>query len=218
LRTRRGTPRIAALTALWFSLLAGPASSADRRVAIAVFDYRPKTVTVNPGDSVTWRWSGPDTNHSVRAVRSESEDFDSDPGRPVDGINHEIGATFRHTFTKPGRFDYLCLVHPRFMRGTVVVKAVPDRAAPRIHSLRTSASRLRFGLSERARMSAQIRPVGRPMSSKPVRTMRFTGRRGRNDVPLRTRGLPPARYRITVTATDEVGNVSKPASARVALR
>jgi plastocyanin len=199
-------------------LLAVPSSAADRRVSVAVFDYRPDTVTVNPGDSVTWRWTGPDTNHSVRAVRGESEQFDSDPGRPVDRINHEIGATFGHTFTNPGRFDYLCLVHPRFMRGTVMVKAVPDRVAPRIRSLRASASRLRFRLSERARVSAQIRRVGSPMSSKPVRTMKLTGRRGRNDVRLRTRGLPPARYQITLTATDEVGNVSKPARARFSVR
>jgi plastocyanin len=206
-----------ALSALWFGLLVSPGLAADRRVAVSVFDYRPGTVTVNPGDSVTWRWNGPDTNHSVSAIRGESEDFDSDPGRPVDRINHEIGATFRHTFTKPGGFDYLCLVHPRFMRGTVVVKAVPDRVAPRIRSLRTSASRFRFRLSERARLSAQIRRVGPPMSSRPVRTIKFTGRRGRNDVPLRTHGLPPSRYQITLTATDEVGNVSRPARARFSL-
>jgi hypothetical protein len=168
----------------------------------------------------------------VTALRGEAEPFDSDPGRPVDAINHEVGALFRHTFAKAGAFEYLCRVHPRFMRGTVVVRAVPDHVAPRIRSLRIGASRLcargprscrkarlrlRFSLSERARLGGKIRRVGAHRSQAPLRTLRFAGRRGRNDILLAGGALRPARYRITLIATDAVGNASKPARAHFAV-
>jgi plastocyanin len=85
--------RLAALTALWLGLLASPASPADHRVVVSVFNYRPNTVTINPGDSVSWRWSGPDTNHSVSALRHEAERFDSDPAtRKPSGVESEPSA------------------------------------------------------------------------------------------------------------------------------
>jgi len=204
--------RLAALTGLWLGLLASPALAADREVAVSVFDYRPDTVTINPGDSVTWRWSGPDTNHSVSALRGETEQFDSDPGRPVDAINHDVGATFQHTFPRAGSFEYLCRVHPRFMGGSVTVVAVPDHEAPRIRSLTARPGvRLRFTLSEPASLRGEIRRLGTQGSPPRTRTIRFRGRKGRNEVRLATRRLRPARYRVTLTATDVVGNVSQPA-------
>jgi hypothetical protein len=78
--------------------------------------------------------------------------------------------------------------------------------APRIRSLRVRAVTVLFRLSERARLRAEIRRAGTPV---PVRTMRVTGRSGRNEIPFRIRGLPRARYRLTLTAVDAVGNVSK---------
>jgi hypothetical protein len=48
--------------------------------------------------------------------------------------------------------------------------------------------------------------------------MRFTGRSGRNVIPLRIRGLRRARYRLTLTAVDAVGNVSKAERALFTVR
>jgi plastocyanin len=225
--------RLALLAPLWPVLLASPGVAAGRSVGISVFDFRPNTMTINPGDSVTWRWSGPDTNHSVTADSGQAESFDSDPGGAPGGINHEVGATFRHTFSKPGVYDYVCRVHPDFMRGLVVVRAVPDHEAPRIHSLRARPSRfcpgrtggcrkawarLRFTLSERARLSGQIRWIEPGRSPAPVRVVRFRGRKGRNEARVATRGLRPARYGLTLRAEDAVGNVSKPARTSFAVR
>jgi hypothetical protein len=98
------------------------------------------------------------------------------------------------------------------MRGSVTVLAVPDHEAPRIRSLSTGPrTRLRFTLSEPAALRGEIRRIGAPGSASPDRIVRFRGRRGRNEVRLATRGLRRARYRITLTATDAVGNVSSPA-------
>lgn len=200
------------LTFIWMGVLASPALPVERSVGISVFDLRPSELTINPGDSVTWRWDGPDTNHSVAAVGGQGEQFDSDPGRELGAINHEVGATFRHTFSRAGSFEYFCRVHPRFMRGAVTVLVVPDHEAPRIRSLSTRPrARLRFALSEPATLRGEIRRIGALGSPSPALIVRFRGRRGRNEVRLPTRGLRPARYRITLRATDAVGNVSSPA-------
>jgi plastocyanin len=223
---------LALLSPLCLLTPASPAVAADRAVSISVFAFRADALTINPGDTVTWRWRGPDTNHSVTAVAGQRERFDSDPDRTLDAINHEVGAIFQHAFTEAGMFDYFCRVHPRFMRGSVTVRAVPDHEAPRIRSLRASLSRhclrrtrhcgnagarIRFTLSERASVRGQMRRVGAPRASPPAARLRFRGRKGRNEVRLGTRALPPARYRITLRARDAVGNVSERARTSFAL-
>lgn len=203
-----------------------PAVAADRVVRISVFDFRPAALTINSADSVTWRWDGPDTNHSVTAAPGQTERFDSDPDRPLDAINHDAGTTFQHTFRSAGVFVYLCSVHPRFMRATVTVRAVPDHEPPRVRSLRTSLSRgcarrtrdcrqagarLRFTLSERAILIGEIRRIGGPRSQRSTRLRRFRGRKGRNEIRLAARRFRPGRYIVTLRARDVVGNVSRPA-------
>ena len=69
-------------------------------------------ITVPAGTTVEWVNDDP-LAHTVVAADSS---FDSGLIEP--------GKTWRHTFTKPGTFDYSCRPHP-FMHGTVVVKAAP---------------------------------------------------------------------------------------------
>ena len=119
---------------------AGSAQAADQTVGIGANAYTPPNVAVDPGDKVTWRWNGPDTNHSVTAAPDQAERFDSDPDGG-DGyyfgpslpnvIVHFPGDTFSHTFTMPGSYTYFCRVHG-FMRGTVVVSgaAAPPSSSP----------------------------------------------------------------------------------------
>jgi plastocyanin len=77
-------------------------------VAVKNFAFSPVTATVRVGTTVTWTNSDQDA-HTVAAVGG---DFKSTALGP--------GDTFRYTFTKPGRYDYLCTIHP-FMTATVVV-------------------------------------------------------------------------------------------------
>jgi plastocyanin len=77
-------------------------------VAIKNFAFSPGMVTVRVGTTVTWMNSDQDA-HTVTATGGG---FKSTP------LN--TGDTFRYTFTKPGRYDYLCTIHP-FMTATVVV-------------------------------------------------------------------------------------------------
>jgi plastocyanin len=88
---------------------AGPAAPVSgNAVNIDNFAFAPATLTVPAGSTVTW------TNK------------DEEPHTVVanDGSFHSPGmgsqATFSFTFTKPGKFDYVCSIHP-YMHATVVV-------------------------------------------------------------------------------------------------
>lgn len=77
-------------------------------VTIGNFAFVPATLTVKPGDTVTW------TNHDEEphTVAATGGSFHS-PGMDDNG-------TYSFTFNTPGTFDYICSIHP-FMHGTVVV-------------------------------------------------------------------------------------------------
>ncbi|MGH3856778.1 MAG: cupredoxin domain-containing protein [Pseudonocardiaceae bacterium] len=81
---------------------------ATNAVAIQNFAFSPATVTIKAGTTVTWTNRDQDA-HTVSAM---SGAFHSA------ALN--TGQSYSHTFTTPGRFDYLCTIHP-FMLGTVVV-------------------------------------------------------------------------------------------------
>ena len=128
-RRPRVAARAAAVTAAALAVLAGPALSADQTVSIANNRYTPSEVTINQNEKVTWRFDGPDTNHSVTSdPPGQAESFDSDPGRNPSSADHPPGSTFSHTFTRTGSFTYYCKVHPN-MRGRVNVTA-PGQAPP----------------------------------------------------------------------------------------
>ena len=81
---------------------------ATNTVAIQNFAFSPTIVTVKTGTTVTW------TNR----------DQDSHTATAMSGVFHSptlnTGQSYHYTFTTPGRFDYLCTIHP-FMTATVVV-------------------------------------------------------------------------------------------------
>lgn len=72
------------------------------------FDFGPEETTIEAGETVTWENSG-ETLHNVKG-----------PGFFSDGLNP--GNTYKHKFTKPGTYEYLCTLHPDQMQGTIVVK------------------------------------------------------------------------------------------------
>src|SRR4051812_40463426 len=137
--------RFAAIPAILLALgvAAAPASAAD--VTIKNFAFDPSTITINQGDSVTWTWAGPDTNHSVTSDPNQADSFDSDPGRTPSSADHLPGSTFAHTFNTSGTFTYICKVHS-FMTGKVIVNEPgggppPDTTAPAISGLKASGGR-----------------------------------------------------------------------------
>jgi plastocyanin len=117
---------VVALAAVAFAAPAAPAVAVDQNVQVGNGQtLSPTTVTIAPGDQVTWRWVGPETEHIIAATAGQAESWDSDPGKDKDTVSHAVGDTFSHTFATTGSFSYLCRVHPDKMQGTVNVAAVP---------------------------------------------------------------------------------------------
>ena len=69
-------------------------------------EFEPAAVQIEPGQTVTWTWSG-DEDHNVVGDGLESDSQSS--------------GTYAFTFTEPGTYSYECTLH-FFMRGEVVVQ------------------------------------------------------------------------------------------------
>jgi plastocyanin len=86
----------------------GGAPVAANTVSIKGFAFAPASVSVKVGTTVTWT----NKDEEPHTVAANGGSFHSAPLTP--------GAAFRYRFTKPGRYPYVCTIHP-FMHGTVVV-------------------------------------------------------------------------------------------------
>src|ERR671915_2203150 len=109
-------------------VLAAPASARDWAVDAVDWQFVPLETTVDVGDSVTWRFAA--AGHTSTSVAGQAESWNSAPS----GTN-PVGSTFTHVFTKPGRYEYICIPHQDFMRGVVEVRGDPGAAEPVLASL-----------------------------------------------------------------------------------
>ncbi|MDB6035426.1 MAG: hypothetical protein JWM16_5764 [Verrucomicrobiales bacterium] len=96
------------------SLANGPAkvvpptvASAPAQVSMLNLQFSPVTIEVKKGDVLEWK------NDDLVSHTVTSAAFDSGTIAP--------GKSWRHTFTKPGDFSYVCTFHPQ-MKGLVIVK------------------------------------------------------------------------------------------------
>ncbi|MGH7050987.1 MAG: cupredoxin domain-containing protein [Acetobacteraceae bacterium] len=87
------------------------AMAADAQVVIDQHMFMPATITIHPGDKVTWVNKDGDP-HSV---------FSNDRGKMFHSDVLDTGQSFSLAFANPGTFGYYCSVHP-YMQGTIVVK------------------------------------------------------------------------------------------------
>jgi plastocyanin len=71
--------------------------------------FLPGRIEITTGTTVEWT-NNDAVNHTVTAI-----------DRSFDSGNMAPGATWRYTFTKPGTYQFFCIVHP-FMKGVVIVK------------------------------------------------------------------------------------------------
>ncbi|MGD9890374.1 MAG: cupredoxin family copper-binding protein [Dehalococcoidia bacterium] len=110
------------MAAVCFAVAAGGASPAQAQGASAVsiidFAFQPASVTVPVGAIVTW------TNNGMAPHTSTSSAGGWDSGRLASG------QSFSFTFSQPGSFSYICMIHPQMM-GTVVVQAAAAQPTPR---------------------------------------------------------------------------------------
>ena len=88
-------------------VFSGAAQAATHQVLIKDFKFRPDSITINKGDTITWTHPGP-ASHTVKFVDSES---------PI----LKNGTSYSKTFNAAGTFPYECGIHP-YMKGKVTVK------------------------------------------------------------------------------------------------
>jgi plastocyanin len=72
------------------------------------YRFDPKTIQVDAGATVTWQ----NEDNFTHTVEVEGQD-----DRKV-----EPGESTSVTFTKPGKYDYVCTLHSHDMRGVVIVR------------------------------------------------------------------------------------------------
>ena len=84
-------------------------------VSLQASSFSPSTVTVRPGGTVTWTNAGP-VQHTITPTNAGQTG-----AWPAKTMSAQQGATFTHTFTTAGTFNYFCTIHSG-MTGTVRVE------------------------------------------------------------------------------------------------
>jgi plastocyanin len=198
-----------------------PAHATTLQVNIGGNAFAPADVTVTQGDTVTWTWVGPDTNHSTTTRGTDGPGsqttWDSDPGNPFP--NHQVGDKFSATYQIEGEYAYFCKVHS-FMTGKVTVlpknnnpnPPAQDVQGPQFGTLQIQLKkrRIKFRLDEPAKVVGKMRG--------PIRkTLKVTAKAGTNYLKL-PKKLKKGRYKVDLRATDASGNPSLVARAKFTIK
>jgi plastocyanin len=88
-----------------------PAGAAQTyTVHVKDFAFKPSTLTIDAGDTVTFV----NDDSDAHTVTASDKSFDS--------AGLDTNDTWTHTFSKAGTFTYFCALHP-YMKGTIVVRS-----------------------------------------------------------------------------------------------
>ena len=200
-----------------FAAVTSPASAATHQVNVGNNAFAPAEITVTAGDTVTWTWVGPDTNHSTTTTAEGQTTWDSDPSNPFP--NHSVGDKFSWNYQFAGEFSYFCKTHS-FMTGKItVVPRVNDPNGPPADTvgpefgtlvIQLKQRRIKFSLDEPAKVVGRMRG--------PIRkTLKVSAKAGNNYLKLPKR-LKKGRYGVNIRATDAAGNESLVARAKFTIR
>ena len=88
-----------------------PATASGPQVVLKNISFKPSTLTVKKGTTVTWSWQDGVTAHNVTSKGALK--FKSSPTQQK--------GTWKVRFTKAGTYKYVCTVHPG-MAGKIVVR------------------------------------------------------------------------------------------------
>ena len=77
------------------------------------FAFAPNEVQISPGSAVTWTNAGAEI-HNIK-------------GRGFFSGGLAPGSSYEHRFAEPGRYRYLCTLHPTAMRGMIAVAPQEQR-------------------------------------------------------------------------------------------
>jgi plastocyanin len=193
--------RLLALAPAVLLALAGasPAMAVDWNVDVTNYMFTPSERQIEVGDKVIWSFR--DGGHTATSRPGQGERWDSDL--------QSGGATYEHTFTKPGRYQYFCRPHDSFMRGVIEVgdDAVSDTVDKFRSKRRGRSVTISFVLNEPARMTYRLKGPSR----RTVKRARLeTG-----DHRFKLSRLARGSYRGTLTLADDFDNEVTPRSSFV---
>jgi len=196
MRPRRLLPiPLAVLLAL---AAAAPATAIDWDVEVSDFSFTPRERAIGVGDTVVWRFAT--SGHTTTSNGGQAERWSSGTA------TEPSGGTFRHTFNRPGRFQYYCIPHRDFMKG--VIRVGQDEVSDTVDAFRSkrrgSSVRISFELNEPATATYKL--------SGPERKTVRRGRLAAGKHSFRVRSLDDGSYRGTLTLVDDFDNEVKPKS------
>jgi plastocyanin len=178
---------------------AAPAGAAEVEVGVVDFDFQPATRAIAVGDTVIWRFN--DDGHTTTASPGQAERWDSG--------TKGSGQEFRRTFNRPGRFQYVCIPHSGFMRGTIQVGT--DQVRDTVDRFRARPSGTTVTVSFRLNEPATATYALRGAERRTVRRGRLAA--GRHS--FRVRNLEAGSYTGTLTLKDDFDKSAKPKSSFV---
>jgi plastocyanin len=175
-------------------VLAAPAMAADTSVNVVDFAFEARNVQIDPGDTVTWNFAV--AGHTTTSNAGQAERWSSGPE------TNDGGTSFAHTFSRPGRFTYICLPHQSFMKGTVTVGTDQVRKSQSkfSQSRRGSTVTYKFTLVEAAKVSIKLSGAAKRSATR----KRLSA--GKYSIPFRN--MKPGKYTGTATFTDDFGKKS----------
>jgi plastocyanin len=193
--------RLAVPLALLISLVAAsPAAAAfDWKVEVRDdFTFGPSERRIALGDSVTWNFTG--NGHTATSLKGQPDSWSSAP----EGETTPQGTSFPHTFKAPGRYQYVCIPHKDFMKGTIEVGT--DAVADPIDKFRSKRTgnrvKLSFLLNEPATVTYKLKGPSR-------RTVK-RGRLSAGTHGFTLRRLRRGTYRGVLTVVDDFDKKTTP--------
>jgi plastocyanin len=200
--------------------------------------WAPRDVTIKAGETVTWSFAGTTVFHNVASSGSNWSYRNGNPAIAPPPASHAFTTPGIYTFVcEIHATTMVGTVTVTDAAGTPPppppppplseqpwandqraprVLEVTDEARPKLTRVRAAGvrdgARVRFRLSERARVTVRVR-----RGRRTVKTARRTFARGAHAMTVRDRGMR-GRYRLEVRATDLAGNRSRVRRARLTVR
>jgi plastocyanin len=185
MRPRRLLPvPLAVLLAL---ALAAPAGAAEWTVRAFNYEFGPQRQQVAVGDTVSWSFT--DAGHSSTSRGGQPERWDSG--------TKDAGGIYQHTFTKPGRYEYICEPHESFMSG--VIQVGQDSVARTVEGFRAKRRGKTVTVSVTLNEPAQLTYKVKGPSRRTVKR----GRLAAGAHSFKVKRLAAGKYRGTLTLKDD---------------
>lgn len=184
------------------TLIAVPAFAADYTITEANYKFSPKTLTIQPGDTVTFV-NGEEKNHDVMFV-SVPKGVDEMIMSPMMKTK---GEKFSYTFTVPGTYEFHCHPHEeQGMKGSLIVGA-PSKPGETVkmdhHKLGVSAEKGSAGAKAAAPAAANL-----PQGTGTVNSVDVAGRTiSITHDPIKALGWPKMKMQFTADAAVKLDGV-----------